>query len=330
MSERWRHGVDVLWHPSVLDTRQKPEMGSDNLIDYLVAKFWKGELPTPAEMNYVIDMTTKVLSLEPNVLELKGPITVCGDLHGQFDDLIEIFNMCGLPPYTKYLFLGDYVDRGSKGVEVIMLLCILKLKYRDNFFILRGNHECMSITQVYGFRQEILTKYRSTSQWTAFQPLFSAIPIAAVVDKSIFCVHGGISKSARLLSEIAEIDRFTEIPLTGALCELVWSDPANDESGFTESKRKVGNSFGEAASDEFLKLNSLKMIVRAHQVMNNGCGFCQNQKVLTVFSAPNYESYTGNRAGILVLDEKCGPHLVRFKQDPTRSRQSDLLSLFVY
>jgi diadenosine tetraphosphatase ApaH/serine/threonine PP2A family protein phosphatase len=244
--------------------------------------------------------------------------------------MLEIFHICGLPPYTKYLFLGDYVDRGSKSVEVIMLLCALKIRFRDSFFLLRGNHESKNVTQIYGFKQEVLIKYRCELLYDAFEPLFNSIPIASVVNHSIFCVHGGISRCAMTLGEIGRINRFVEIPVTGALCDLVWADPANDENWFTESGRNAGCKFGGRATADFLKRNDIKLIVRAHQMMSEGYEYCQDNRVLTVFSAPNYEGVVGNKAGILVVDERNGCNLIKFKAVPSKETLMDVLGTFVY
>lgn len=332
MSGKWRTKVDNLWHPAITAVLPDPEtiLDSEDPVDHLVAKFWNGELPTPVELKYVVELTSKVLASEPNVLQLQGPITICGDIHGQFEDMLEIFHICGLPPYTRYLFLGDYVDRGPKSVEVIMLLCVLKLKFRDSVYILRGNHESMNITQIYGFRQEVLAKYRTDSLWKVFEPLFNSLPLAAVINNSVFCVHGGLSRDVRTIEDVMRLNRFSDIPVSGALCDLMWADPLNESVMWTDSTRNAGTRFGSLASDEFLRANNLKLIVRAHQVMTEGCEYCQDQKVLTVFSAPNYEPLIGNKAGICVLDENAEVSLIKFKQVPPKETTSDLLSQFVY
>lgn len=330
MGESWRNQRDKLWHSSVLEALPKvdPAPESSDPIDHLLAKFWNGDLPSPIELKYVLQLATKVISSEPNILELEGPITVCGDIHGQFEDMLEIFNISGLPPHTRYLFLGDYVDRGPKSVEVMMLLCLLKLKFPDSFYLLRGNHESLNITQIYGFRQEVLAKYRSESLWLAFEPLFNSLPIAAVVNKSVFCVHGGLSRDVKYLADIAQIDRFHEIPMNGPFCDLMWADPSHDECLFTDPLRNAGTRFGARASANFLKVNNLKLIVRGHQVMTEGCEYCQSKKVLTVFSAPNYEPLLGNKAGILILDENAEPSIIKFKE--AEGKEHDHLTNFVY
>lgn len=332
MSQRWRAKVDALWHPSVLESMLPIDSipDSNDPVDYLIEKFWNGELPTSVEMRFVLQEATKILKSEPNVLQLKAPITVCGDIHGHFEDMLEIFKICGLPPYTRYLFLGDYVDRGPKSVEVIMLLCIFKIKYPDSFYMIRGNHECMSITQIYGFEREIQVKYRSEALYNEFEPLFNSFPLAAVINNSIFCIHGGLSPEGIGLESIENINRFREIPVCGLFCELLWNDPIDKDIEVAESQRKAGVRFGGLITSRFLEKNNFSLVVRAHQMMKEGYEYCQHDKVLTVFSSPNYEPRVGNKAGILVLDENLKRGLIKFKSAPQKETPWENLASFVY
>ncbi|KAK8886010.1 hypothetical protein M9Y10_041469 [Tritrichomonas musculus] len=332
MSEKWRAQVDQLWHPSILASMPSndslPE--SNDPVDYLIEKFWNGELPTPVEMRFVLHEATKILKSEPNILRLTAPFTVCGDIHGHFEDMLEIFKISGLPPYTRYLFLGDYVDRGPKSVEVIMLLCIFKIKYPDSFYMIRGNHESMSITQIYGFEREMQVKYRSEALYNEFEPLFNSFPLGAVINNSIFCIHGGLSPEGIDISSIEKIDRFTEIPVSGLFCELLWNDPIDEDISIAESQRKAGVRFGGLITNKFLEKNNFSLVVRAHQMMKEGYEYCQHEKVLTVFSSPNYEPRVGNKAGILVLDENLKRHLIKFKSAPPKESPWENLTNFVY
>lgn len=332
MSQRWRAKVDTLWHPSIIESMPPIDSlpDSDDRVDYLIEKFWNGELPTSVEMRFVLQETTKILKSEPNVLQLTGPITVCGDIHGHFEDMLEIFKICGLPPYTRFLFLGDYVDRGPKSVEVIMLLCIFKIKYPDSFYMIRGNHESMSITQIYGFEREMQVKYRSDTLYKEFEPLFNSFPLAAVINNSIFCIHGGLSPEGIDLESIEKINRFSEIPVSGLFCELLWNDPIDKEINVAESQRKAGVRFGELITSRFLEKNNFSLVVRAHQMMKEGYEYCQHEKVLTVFSSPNYEPRVGNKAGILVLDENLKRGLIKFKSAPQKESPWESLTNFVY
>lgn len=308
-----------------------PIVQESHPLDDLLAKCWKGLVPTPVELKYIIEQTSALFEREPNVLELEAPINICGDIHGQFDDLLEIFKTSGIPPYTHYLFLGDYVDRGTMSIECLVLLCVLKMKYPDSIHLLRGNHESMEVSSMYGFKQEVLTKYKFASEYLfeAFEPLFNSFPIAAVISDSLFCVHGGISADATTIKEINQINRFQEIPMKGSLTDLLWSDPFKGNIGFAESKRNAGIRYGEEATTEFLEKNKLDIIVRAHEVVAEGFEYCQNDKVLTIFSATNHEPSSVNKAAILVIDEYLGRHIIHTKPMPHMENTESLIN-FVY
>ncbi|KAH0791439.1 Ser/Thr protein phosphatase [Histomonas meleagridis] len=330
----WRKQICGLWKPQMISLLYPDgeAVEEPDSLDKVIENLLNSVLPTPQELQSIISKATEIFREEPNILEIKPPIVICGDVHGQFDDMLQIFQISGTPPYTQFLFLGDYVDRGTKSIEIMILLCIFKIKYPNKFFMIRGNHESMNISQVYGFYQEVLTKYRSDSLYQSFKPLFESMPIAAVINGEYFCVHGGISENAMTLSEISNINRFTEIPSTGALCELVWNDPAKDNSGFTESGgRNVGALFGMKSTDLFFsKNNGINLIIRAHQLKKQGFEYCQNNKVLTLFSAPNYESMSGNDGAILCVDEKMTRNIIRFKKLPPNEKIWERLSSVVY
>jgi len=163
---------------------------------------------------------------------------VCGDIHGQFYDLIELFNIGGFLPNTNYLFMGDYVDRGYHSLEVISLLICLKLRYPERLHLLRGNHESRQITQVYGFYDECIKKYNGNEIiWKKFTELFDFFPIASVIDDQILCLHGGLSPNIESVVNINYIERVQEIPLEGSMCDIMWSDPDDRKGwGFSPSK----------------------------------------------------------------------------------------------
>lgn len=144
---------------------------------------------------------------------MKCPVTVCGDVHGQFHDLMELFRIGGRSPDTNYLFMGDYVDRGYYSVETVTLLVALKVRYKERITILRGNHESRQITQVYGFYDECLRKYGNANVWKFFTDLFDYLPLTALVDGQIFCLHGGLSPSIDTLDHIRALDRLQEVSL---------------------------------------------------------------------------------------------------------------------
>lgn len=197
---------------------------------------------------------------------VRCPVTVCGDIHGQFHDLLELFKIGGKSPDTNYLFMGDYVDRGYYSVETVTLLVCLKVRYRDRITILRGNHESRQITQVYGFYDECMRKYGNANVWKFLTDLFDYLPLTAVVENQIFCLHGGLSPSLDTLDQIKGIDRIVEVPHEGPMCDLLWSDP-DDRAGWGISPRGAGYTFGQDISDQFIQKNGLKTIARAHQLV---------------------------------------------------------------
>ena len=179
-------------------------------------------------------------------MQVPAPVIICGDIHAQFHDLMEIFRIGGPCPDTNYLFMGDYVDRGYYSVETVTLLITLKVRYRERIYLLRGNHESRQITQVYGFYDECLRKYGNANVWKIFTDLFDYMPLTALVESQIFCVHGGLSPSIDLLDQIRQLPR-EEVPHEGAMCDLLWSDP-DDRSGWGISPRGAGYTFGQDIS----------------------------------------------------------------------------------
>ncbi|CAG9839757.1 unnamed protein product [Diabrotica balteata] len=186
---------------------------------------------TENQVKTLCDKAKEILSKESNVQEVKCPVTVCGDVHGQFHDLMELFRIGGRSPDTNYLFMGDYVDRGYYSVETVTLLVALKVRYKERITILRGNHESRQITQVYGFYDECLRKYGNANVWKFFTDLFDYLPLTALVDSQIFCLHGGLSPSIDTLDHIRALDRLQEVPHEGPMCDLLWSDP-DDRGGW--------------------------------------------------------------------------------------------------
>lgn len=236
---------------------------------------------------------------------VKCPVTICGDIHGQFHDLAELFQIGGKCPDTNYLFMGDYVDRGYYSVETASLLVALKVRYPDRITILRGNHESRQITQVYGFYDECLRKYGNANVWKIFTDLFDYFPLTALVESEIFCLHGGLSPSIDSLDHIRDLDRVQEVPHEGPMCDLLWSDP-DDRCGWGISPRGAGYTFGQDISERFNQNNNLKLVARAHQLVMEGYNWGHEHKVVTIFSAPNYCYRCGNMASILEVDDNMG------------------------
>jgi len=176
-----------------------------------------------------------------------------------------------------------------------------KIKYPKNFWILRGNHECASINRIYGFYDECKRRY-SHKLWKAFIQSFNCFPVAGLIEKRIFCVHGGLSPSLQHLDDIRKIKRPTDIPESGLLTDLLWSDPSKDNSGWGENSRGVSYVFGEDVVQTFLATHDLDLVCRAHQVVEQGYQFFSNRGLVTIFSAPNYCGFQ-NAAAILKVDK---------------------------
>jgi len=175
----------------------------------------------------------EVFSSQPILLELEAPIKIVGDIHGQYHDLLRLFEAGSFPPEANYLFLGDLVDRGKQGLECVMLLFAYKVKYPENFFILRGNHECAAITRIYGFYDECKRRY-NIKLWKTFNDSFNWLPYAAIIDEKIMCMHAGLSPELKSMDQIKDFQRPTDVPDTGIICDLLWGDPEKDITGWAE------------------------------------------------------------------------------------------------
>ncbi|KAK9143877.1 hypothetical protein Syun_013277 [Stephania yunnanensis] len=202
---------------------------------------------------------------QPNLLELEAPIKICGDVHGQYSDLLRLFEYGGHPPNANYLFMGNYVDYGKQGIETICLLLAYKIKYPENFFLLRGNHECASINRIDGFYDECKRRF-NVRLWKVFTDCFNCLPVAALIDDKVLCMHGGLSPDLHNLDQIRNIPRPTDVPDTGLLCDLLWADPARDVKGWGLNDRGVSYTFGPDKVSEFLEKHDLDLICRSHQI----------------------------------------------------------------
>ena len=226
-------------------------------------------------------------------------ITVCGDIHGQYYDLLNIFELNGVPSKENpYLFNGDFIDRGSFSVEVIMCLLSWKVCLPNHFFMSRGNHETKNLNKLYGFEGEVKAKY-DLKVYDLFSELFCYMPLSHCINKKVFVTHGGLfAKNGVTLDDIRKTNRTKEPGDEGIMCECLWSDPC-DQNGRHPSKRGVGVMFGPDVTEKFLQENQLKLVVRSHEVKPDGYEYQKGGKCLTVFSAPNYCDQMGNKGAYI-------------------------------
>ncbi|CAK9437832.1 uncharacterized protein LODBEIA_P22100 [Lodderomyces beijingensis] len=293
---------------SILDT------SSINQLDQWIEKLSKCEPLSEQDVKKLCEMAVEVLQKEENVQPVHVPVTICGDVHGQFHDLMELFKIGGPCPDTNYLFMGDYVDRGYYSVETVSYLVCMKVRFPNRITILRGNHESRQITQVYGFYDECLRKYGSATVWKVFTDLFDYFPITALVDNKVFCLHGGLSPMIETIDQVRELNRIQEVPHEGPMCDLLWSDP-DDRGGWGISPRGAGFTFGQDISEQFNHTNNLSLIARAHQLVMDGFSWSHQENVVTIFSAPNYCYRCGNQAAIMEVDEQHNRQFLQY--DPS-------------
>ena len=281
-------------------------MNVDNLIEKLLSV--RGNKPgkqvdlKEEEIKFLIENSLPIIKEQKMLVELEAPLHVCGDIHGQYYDLLRIFEHCGYPGEYNYLFLGDYVDRGKQSLETVCLLLCYKIKYPEKVTLLRGNHESSVTNRIYGFYDECKRRY-NIRLWKAFTDLFNYLPVAALIDDKILCMHGGLSPDLNNIQSIQDISRPTDIPDQGLLCDLLWSDPDKEAVDYDENDRGVSVIFGEKVVTDFNKKNDLDLIIRAHQVVDEGYEFFANRQLITIFSAPNYCGEFDNSAGIMIIDD---------------------------
>lgn len=248
-----------------------------------VARLLAGEM-TPNEIGQLCQDAISVFADEPSVLSLSSEIAVVGDIHGQFFDLLTVFRV---GHFGKYLFLGDYVDRGANSLETILLLLLIKTRHPNRVWMLRGNHESRQLSATYGFYEECLRSYKSAAVWEMVCEVFEYLPLAAVIDHTTLAVHGGIGPGFSL-DRISQVNRVTEIANRDELAALLWSDPDDAVEEYQPSPRGAGFLFGKKQVDQFLLESGLKRIIRSHQLVDKGYQEHFNGKVVTIWSAPNY------------------------------------------
>ncbi|GAA5796643.1 serine/threonine-protein phosphatase 2B catalytic subunit A1 [Helicostylum pulchrum] len=297
-------------------------------IKFLKDHFYREGRLTEEQAVYILEKGTEIFKTEPNLLEVGAPITVCGDIHGQYYDLMKLFEVGGDPANTTYLFLGDYVDRGYFSIECVLYLWSLKMWYPNSFFLLRGNHECRHLTDYFTFKIECRHKY-TEKVYESCMSSFCSLPLAAIMNRQFLCIHGGLSPDLVTLDDLKKIDRFREPPTQGLMCDLLWSDPLEEfgqektnETFIHNHVRGCSYFFTYHAACQFLERNNLLSIIRAHEAQDAGYRMYRKSKttsfpsVMTIFSAPNYLDMYNNKAAVLKYENNvmnirqfnCTPH----------------------
>lgn len=299
-------------------------------VDKALSQLKQGKILTEKELRHVCERAKDILVQESNIMPVRSPVTLVGDIHGQFYDLLQMFKIAGEPPGVNYVFMGDFVDRGHHSVETIEYLILLKVKYPSHITLIRGNHETRQVTFTYGLYEEISRKYGNPSSWNLLTDLFDHLPISAVVDGKIMCVHGGLSPRIKRLDQINTIDRKVEVPHEGPFCDMMWSDP-DDVEDWKLNHRGAGYLFGGQVVKEFNHINGLELVARAHQLVNEGYKYWfAEESLVTVWSAPNYCYRCGNVASVLQLDGHLNRNFEIFKAVPDSNKVENIQSFLPY
>ncbi|CAD5231729.1 unnamed protein product [Bursaphelenchus xylophilus] len=315
-------------------SRRKNSYGSVQLdVDGIICRLtqnvsegWRSSLDvTENEIKMVCSLSREIFLQQPMMLELNAPLKIAGDIHGQFNDLLRLFKLSGFPPLSNYLFLGDYVDRGSKSLETIILLLCYKIKYPGNFFMLRGNHEVAALNRIYGFYDECKRRV-NVKIWKSFQDVFNCMPVAALVENKIFCCHGGLSPHLRTLEQLKRIVRPVDVQDNGLLCDVLWSDPDAKVMGWAPNDRGVSYVFGHDVLAQFLQKMDLDIVVRGHQVVEDGYEFFGKRGLVTIFSAPNYCGEFDNAGAVMNVDRNllCSFQILKPQQSVLKERRSNV------
>ena len=278
-----------------------------------------------SQLKTLCEKVSEILKDEPNVLRISSPITICGSIYGQFYDLKEIFKIGGTPPYTNYIFLGNFVNNGFYSIETISLLLCLKLRFPKRIFLIRGAEETKNRSYSGGFYDECLIKYPSSNIWKILNNVFDILPLSAIIDNNIFCVHSGLSISLETIDEINQINRFCEIPDEGPINELIYNYPEECKGWGRFPKGNCPLFFGSDITENFQRINNLSLICRCEKYgyYKKGYNYFHNNNFVSIISAPNFRyydwdyewRYQRNLGAIMELDENGERKILQFRQN---------------
>lgn len=284
------------------------------------------------EIRWVCSMTSKIFLDEPSVIDISSPVIIVGDVHAQIEAVIYIFQNYGSPEKNKYIFLGDYVDKGPRSVYTFVYLLANKIIYGENFVMIRGNHEDIKIARQYQFRDEVIKTYNMPDLMDDFDSVFTSLPLGVLVNNTIFCVHGGLGPAIRTVDSVREIQRPFILTDQDPMYDIVWADPQKGIDDWGNGKRGTSCSFGITPLLEFFERSNVTGLIRGHECVKEGYlySFGDDVNFVTVFSAPNYVN-SGNKAVVLIIDSNgkyefktFGPTLPEpEKEDPERIPKSE-------
>lgn len=291
-------------------------------LDCIIEKLTSCDLPSEKEVQLLCMKAVEILAEEPSLKKVSAPVTICGNICGQFFDLIELFNICGNVPETNYLFLGGYIDISYYSLETFLLLLALKVRYPIRITLLRGDKESRQESIYYGLYDECLRKYKNSNIWKLCTDSFECLPFAAVVEDKIFCVHGGLSPNITSIDEINLIQRRNALTNTDPVRDLLFGCPDKKIDDFYfMHKRFNAYLFGKNAVEKFNQRNKIDLIVRSHQLIMNGFDFMFDDKLLTIYSAPNHRYKCKNEGSVLECDDMMSKKIISFKAAPQNVRK---------
>jgi len=289
-------------------------------LDSILENLKKYKLPTEQEIKLICDKISEILINLDNIAEIECPLIVCGDIRGQFKDLLEMFNICGKIPDTNYLFLGNLVGNDEHNIETLLYILILKIKYPNRITFLRGNKETNLNDLRFPLENECKIRFGNYNVFYMFLNMFNLFQIAAIIKSKIFCIHGGICPQIDSLDDIKKLDRKNGMRIDSPLLlDLLTSQPYEDIDTFDIPIKGTGYLFGEKALDEFNQKNNIELFIRGHELFLDGYQYFFKNKLISLWSAPKFRPWVGNKAAILEFDEHMNKHIKVFEAYPNNN-----------